>query len=124
MAKTVLAFGTFDGLHQGHLYFLQEAAKLGDRLIIGVARDRHVETLKNKKTSFNEEERLKAVSSLSYVTQALLCDKNLDSYEIVKKIKPDLIAVGHDQSELKNSLEKFLAKEKINIPLMCLTELG
>ena len=34
-----MATGTFDILHMGHIYYLKEAKKLGDELVIVVARD-------------------------------------------------------------------------------------
>ncbi|MCJ2563189.1 MAG: adenylyltransferase/cytidyltransferase family protein, partial [Candidatus Thermoplasmatota archaeon] len=35
----VMASGVFDLLHTGHLHYLEEAKKLGDELIVVVARD-------------------------------------------------------------------------------------
>jgi len=48
--KIVLVFGTFDGLHDGHRFFLTEARKLGDRLIASVATDEIVERIKKQKS--------------------------------------------------------------------------
>ena len=36
----VMATGVFDILHLGHLYFLREARKLGDELVVVVATDK------------------------------------------------------------------------------------
>jgi cytidyltransferase-like protein len=41
--KVVFANGVFDPFHVGHLYYLEEARKQGDHLIVGVASDRHVQ---------------------------------------------------------------------------------
>jgi cytidyltransferase-like protein len=43
---TVMVFGTFDGIHDGHRYFLNEAKKFGDKLVVAVAKDTTVKTLK------------------------------------------------------------------------------
>ena len=44
----VMATGTFDLLHMGHIYFLKEAKKLGDKLIVIVARDSTVRKMKHE----------------------------------------------------------------------------
>lgn len=46
MAKIVMAFGTFDVFHPGHEYYLTQAKKYGDILIVVVARDKTVEKVK------------------------------------------------------------------------------
>jgi cytidyltransferase-like protein len=45
-AKKVMAFGTFDIFHPGHVYYLTEAERLGDSFIIVIARDERVAKLK------------------------------------------------------------------------------
>ncbi|MFH1404853.1 MAG: adenylyltransferase/cytidyltransferase family protein, partial [Patescibacteria group bacterium] len=107
MNKTVLAFGTFDNLHKGHEFFLKQAAELGDRLVVGVARDEHVLKLKGKSPEQGEQDRLNRVSKLDYVSEAVMCDNELGSYEILKKVNPDVVAVGHDQNELRQDLERI-----------------
>jgi FAD synthetase len=44
--KVVMTFGTFDMFHPGHRYYLSEARKEGDVLVVIVARDITVEKLK------------------------------------------------------------------------------
>lgn len=106
--KTVLVFGTFDGMHQGHLFFLSEAAKLGDRLVVSVARDEHVRTLKNKSALHNEKERIELVLAQDEVDEAILSDEELGSFELVSSVDPAIIAFGHDQVELENTLVEWL----------------
>ena len=57
--KKVLIFGTFDGLHLGHLNFFEQAKEYGDYLIVVVARDKTVKRIKNRFPSKNEVERLR-----------------------------------------------------------------
>jgi FAD synthetase len=45
----VIAFGVFDGLHEGHRHFLREARKLGGRLTVAVAHDEAVVMLKGRR---------------------------------------------------------------------------
>ncbi|MCJ7794379.1 MAG: adenylyltransferase/cytidyltransferase family protein, partial [Methanoregulaceae archaeon] len=40
--KRVVATGTFDLLHPGHLYYLEQSKKLGDELFVIVARNTNV----------------------------------------------------------------------------------
>ena len=45
----VFTNGCFDILHRGHITYLQEAAQLGDHLIIGLNSDASVRRLKGKR---------------------------------------------------------------------------
>ena len=117
-AKTVLVFGTFDEFHPGHEYFLKQAKQYGDRLVVSVARDAHVEHFKNKKAIHSQNERLHFIQSLGYVNEARLSDKELDSYLIVSRIEPNVIMLGHDQFDLKKSLKAWIAKNNADIKLI------
>lgn len=95
-SRLVIAFGVFDLLHPGHLHFLRSAKKLGDTLIVVVSRDSRVMKEKGRTPVFNEKERLAMIKSLNFVDNAALGDKP-GEWKIVKKIKPSIIVVGHDQ---------------------------
>lgn len=100
----VMATGVFDILHPGHIHFLSEARKLGDRLVVVVARDRTA--MKNGKMPlFDENTRLMMVSQLKLVDQAVLGHIG-DIYETVSDIKPDIIALGYDQHFNEQDIEK------------------
>ncbi len=91
----VLVFGTFDGLHPGHQFFLEEAGKRGN-LHIAVARDENVMRIKNKKPENDENERMAAI--LEKYPEADVCLGDSDDYlKPVREIKPDLIFLGYDQ---------------------------
>ena len=45
-----------------------------------------------------------------------------DMYEILKEIKPDIIALGYDQIHDEKTVEKELSKRKINANVVRLTE--
>ena len=70
--KTVMAFGTFDVLHPGHIAYLEQAKRMGDRLVVVVARDSSVAIIKGRRPIFGEKERLEIVSSLRVVDKAVL----------------------------------------------------
>jgi FAD synthetase len=95
--RRVIAFGTFDLLHEGHRFFLREASKLGQELIVVIARDSTVEKVKGKRPDHSEQERRSAVEKLSFVNKAVLGRESAGRFEVVKKIGPDVIAMGYDQ---------------------------
>ncbi|MBN1455341.1 MAG: FAD synthase [Methanomicrobia archaeon] len=91
----VLATGTFELLHPGHLLFLEEAKQLGDELYVIVARD---STVKQRKRTpiIPEEQRVQMVAALKPVDKALLGSET-DMYEPLYSINPDIVALGYDQ---------------------------
>lgn len=110
----VMAFGTFDLLHPGHLHYLKESKKLGKELIVVVARDESVKAVKGEYPIFDETHRLELVSSLKFVDKAVLGhDFVRDKTQIVKEHWPDVIALGYDQKPSDEALKKEL-EEKIN----------
>jgi len=97
--KIVLASGVFDLLHLGHVKFLEEAKKAGGRgakLIVIVARDSTVEKRKGIRPVIPENQRRALVESLKVVDEAILGYEDFNMGKVIEKIKPDIIAVGHD----------------------------
>lgn len=116
--KTVMAFGTFDLLHPGHEFFLRQAKKYGDLLIVVIARDSTVKKLKGDLPHQNEKQRLKAVLSLNLADKAVLGDKEIDKHGAIKKYRPDIICVGYDQSYSIDGLEKLFKKIKLKTKII------
>ncbi len=102
----VLATGTFDLLHPGHVYFLTQARALGDELFVIVARDSNV--THKPKPIVPEEQRLEMVNALGMVDKAFLGSET-DMFEPLKLIKPDIITLGYDQVFDIDFLQKELA---------------
>ncbi len=117
MSRTVLAFGTFDRFHEGHKQFLQHALALGDRLCVSVARDAHVRTFKRKDPIRGEGDRLATIQALPYVDKAVLSDETLGSYDVIDRIRPDIIAIGHDQDALQADLLRWMSEKGQIIPM-------
>jgi FAD synthetase len=91
----VLATGVFDILHPGHVHFLTEARKLGDELVVVVARDSVAQRMK-RLPFIPENIRLAMVASLKPVDRAILgVEGNI--YDILTIVKPDIVALGYDQ---------------------------
>lgn len=106
-----MAFGTFDILHPGHLWFLAKARRLGDKLIVVVARNETVALLKHHAAHNDEQTRLSNLKTIKSVSRARL--GNLDNrLSVVEEEKPDIIALGFDQkffvAELKRHFKKTI----------------
>ena len=126
-AKTVLATGVFDLLHIGHVEFLQESKKRGGpgaRLVVVVASDRTVFRRKRQRPILPEQQRRELVAALRLVDRAMLGSENLDMIGVLKRVKPDMIAVGYDQQEIKRSLNRVLKKEGLKIPVVQIPRFG
>lgn len=96
----VLVFGVFDNLHPGHEYLLEQASHYGDSLIVAVTDDHIVLRLKNHPPKQSVQERIKKLKNLPYVTNAVVGDPNINTWGVIKKYKPNIIAFGFDQQKL------------------------
>ncbi|MFH1358992.1 MAG: adenylyltransferase/cytidyltransferase family protein [archaeon] len=105
--KKVLVFGSYDLIHPGHRYFFVKAKKLGDKLIVVVARDSTIKKVKGKKPKFNENQRLKHVQEISTVDKAVLGNED-DMYKVIEEIKPDILALGYDQNSFTQGIKQEL----------------
>ena len=92
--RRVVATGTFDLLHPGHVFYLEESARLGDELHVIVARD--VNVRHKPKPIVPESQRLKMVQALKPVDHALLGDMD-DMFRPIVEIRPAVITIGFNQ---------------------------
>ncbi len=92
--KRVVATGTFDLLHPGHLYYLEESRSLGDELYVIVARDANVRH--KPKPVIDEDQRLKMVAAMKPVDHAVPGDLH-DMFRPIREIKPAIITIGFNQ---------------------------
>lgn len=102
---TTMVFGVFDGLHDGHRYFLKKSGAT----IVVIARDLVVRRLKQKTPQQSQQERLSAVQKFLPEATVVLGDEEQGSYDVIKKYKPDRIVLGHDQQELERDLRAKIA---------------
>ena len=104
----MLVFGTFDVVHPGHRYFLEQARKRGDRLVAAIARDAFVARFKRKGPVHGENERLQHVLDTGLVDEAYLSDEEPGTYSVIARVRPDVICLGHDQEALHGNLLAWL----------------
>lgn len=119
--RIVLASGVFDLLHLGHVKFLEEAKKAGGKdaeLIVIIARDSTVEKNKGRKPVMPENQRRALVESLKVVDEAVLGFEEFDIDDVIKRIKPDVIALGYDQSGMERRVKEYVDKHKLNVAVV------
>jgi len=128
MKKTiVLASGTFDLLHFGHVKYLEEAKKAGGenaKLIVIVARDKTVEKRKGTKPIMPENQRRALVESLEVVDEAILGYEDFDIGMVIEKIKPNIIAVGHDQSGIEKAVRNHVNEKGLDVQIVRIGRFG
>ena len=111
-SKIVLAGGVFDIIHPGHIHTLNDAKKLGDVLVVVIATDKTAIKMKKRKPLHNAKLRQELVSSLTMVDLCVIGDEE-DIFKTVDLVKPQIIALGYDQTHQ----EKFITDgcKKINL---------
>jgi FAD synthetase len=116
--KVVLASGVFDLLHLGHVKFLEEAKKAGGknaRLVVIIARDSTVAKTKGRRPVMSENQRRKLVESLKVVDEAILGLENFDIGDIIATVKPDIIALGYDQTDMEQLVQEYIMKKQVDV---------
>lgn len=103
----VLVFGTFDLLHAGHENLFAQARGLAPdvELHAVIARDATVRSVKARHAVHSETERLARVGN--HVDHAHLGEHG-DRYAVIERIRPDVIALGYDQTHFVDALEREL----------------
>ena len=96
--KIVFTNGCFDIMHVGHLRYLQEAARLGELLVVGLNSDASVKRLKGSERPINSEiERAEMMCALGFVDYVVIFEEDTP-LELIKKIQPDVLVKGGDYS--------------------------
>ncbi|MDD1724630.1 MAG: FAD synthase [Methanospirillum sp.] len=117
--KRVVATGTFDLLHPGHLWYLEESARLGDELYVIVARDCNIRH--KPRPVIPEEQRCAMVGALRPVTRAVLGDTE-DMFTPIREIKPDIITLGCNQHFDPDQLTRSLREKGIPARVVRISE--
>lgn len=118
MHKKILVFGTFDGLHEGHLNFFKQAKEYGDYLVVVVGRDSTIVKTKGRSPKFNEQERLKAVQDCGLVNEVRLGNEGNNPYKIIKEVSPRIICLGYDQTHFTDKLENKIKEMGLKIDIV------
>ena len=117
--RRVVATGTFDILHPGHLYYLEESAKHGDELYVIVARD--VNVRHKPRPVIPEEQRVCMVRALRPVKKAVLGDIT-DMFRPIEEINPDVITLGFNQHFEEDRLRDELRSRNLKADVVRIPE--
>jgi D-beta-D-heptose 7-phosphate kinase/D-beta-D-heptose 1-phosphate adenosyltransferase len=95
----VLATGTFDILHSGHLDYLEYAKSLGDYLVVHIESDEAVKRHKGAGRPVNDENsRERIISGLKIVDETLIADGEKEATQILKSVQPDIMVIAPKDS--------------------------
>ncbi|MDR0304575.1 MAG: D-glycero-beta-D-manno-heptose 1-phosphate adenylyltransferase [Chitinispirillales bacterium] len=108
--KIVSTNGCFDILHRGHIRYLNDTAKLGDVLVVGINSDKSVRSLKGENRPIqSEDDRAYILVSLKAVDAVFIFDE-LTPYGFIEVVKPDIHTKGGDY-EIENLPETKIVEK-------------
>ena len=94
--KTVITYGTYDLLHQGHINLLQRAKALGDYLIVGVTNDNFDRERGKLNVINNVLERVEAVKATGLADKIIIEDYFGQKIDDIQRYNVDVFAIGSD----------------------------
>lgn len=115
----VFTNGCFDLLHAGHTTYLQQAASLGDVLIVAVNSDTSVARLKGAgRPIMGEDSRVAVLNALRWVDHVVVFDEGTP-LELLQRIRPDVLVKGGTYS-----VEEIVGREFVESygGTVCVTE--
>ena len=115
----IMVFGTFDGVHKGHLNLFKQAKRLAKNsyLVVSVARDRNVKRIKGQKPELRESHRISLVKKTGLPDKVVLAGDKKYLAHILKE-NPNIIALGYDQTAYVQELKKDLKIKGLNIKIV------
>ncbi|MDR3348925.1 MAG: D-glycero-beta-D-manno-heptose-7-phosphate kinase [Acidaminococcales bacterium] len=94
--RIVFTNGCFDILHAGHVVYLEKAARLGERLVVGLNSDSSVRKLKGKaRPLVAENDRARLLLALSCVSAVVVFPEDTPA-KLLERLRPDILAKGGD----------------------------
>ena len=114
--KIILCHGVFDLLHIGHIKYFKEAKSNGDKLIVSVTSDEHVNKGPNR-PAFNSQQRLESIEALDVVDYVVLSSFP-SAINIIKEVKPDIYCKGPDYKNSKGDITGEIKNEIRTVKLL------
>lgn len=105
--KRGMVFGVFDHFHKGHEYFLTEAARQCDELIVVVTLPEIVEKLKGRTPRHSLEKRTAHVTEFNPQFVVVAGDATLGEWNVLRGYSPDIVFLGYDQQGIEKELKSL-----------------
>jgi cytidyltransferase-like protein len=115
--RVVFNGGGFEIIHPGHLYTIEQAKKLGDVLVVVLARSSTIRKRKGREPVAREPDRLALMSSLRQVDAAILGVEG-SIYETLERVKPDVVALGYDQHHAEKDIRREARRRGIRLKVV------
>ena len=120
MVKKVLVGGVYNLVHKGHELFLNKAKELGDYLVVVVASNRTA-SLTKKYPVLDAKTRKKNIEKLGIADKVVIGDER-DFIKVVRREKPNVIALGYDQKISEKELRRLLSNQGIDCGIVRIKE--
>jgi len=118
--RVVMIGGAFEIIHPGHIHTMTDAKKLGNTLVVVVATDQSVLKNKGREPVTTQEWRVNLVSALRMVDAAIPGGQG-SIYDIMQKIRPEVVALGYDQKHDPNEIEREAKRRGLEVSVVRLT---
>src|SRR4030042_950186 len=94
--RIVFTNGCFDILHQGHVFYLEEARRQGDCLIVGGNTDSSIKEIKGEGSPIIPQEgRMTVLAALEAVDYVVPFDEP-DPFALISLLRPNILVKGGD----------------------------
>ncbi len=106
MVKKAMVFGVFDGLHEGHVFFLTEALSRTHTLVVIVPPDAEVTRLKGHAPLHPFHERIATLRAWNPTLEIVEGDARRGTWKVLEEHAPEKVFLGYDQQAIAKELEK------------------
>lgn len=113
----VLTFGTFDLVHDGHIHYLREAKKYGDKLVTIVATDKNVEKLKWTLPKNTQTQRIQDVKN-TQIADLVTLGWETSHLDWLTLYAPKIVCLWYDQVGFSEQLRLYIQKNNLDISVI------
>jgi cytidyltransferase-like protein len=118
MYTHILIFGTFDGFHDGHRAYIEEASKLASQVTAVVTPDKVIQELKQYIPRHDLATRIEFIEKEYPSIKVIVGDTEINTWRILEDVAPDAILLGYDQDTLQESLQNARYIQTHHIPII------
>ena len=111
--KIVLAHGTFDLLHVGHIKHLKYSKKFGEKLVVSITADKFVKKGQGR-PYFREIFRKEMLESLAFVDYVFIVN-HPSALPAIRIVKPDFYLKGEEYKDNSKDITNKIKKEKLEV---------